>query len=259
MAEPVNRTILLMDIEGSGRRLDVEQAVIRRMMYSVLRSTLAAASVEPSEYRKEDRGDGVFVLVNPAVPKMQLIRALLTHTPAELHQSNRLASPSAQVRLRTVLHSGEVALDEEGALGADLVEAFRLLDSDALHQALRRTDEASVLCVSEAVHHGVVRHGHPGIRAEHFHHFATEAKEGALTGWLHDPTQIATEPGRPERPAGQPSGPTHSPAPPQPSHTSALPPMQIGSGNFFFGTGAQVAGDAVAGNKYVNEPQDGRR
>lgn len=185
---------------GSGRRSDVEVAVLRRMMYTVLRGTLAAASVEASEYRTEDRGDGAFVLIDPSVPKPQLIRALLTHTPERLYDSNRLASSSVQVRLRIVVHSGEVTLDEHGALGADVVEAFRLLDTRELRAALESTTEASVLCVSDAVHRGVVRHRHPGIRAEHFHRFVTEAKEGELAGWIHDPRRVGHAPSA-ERPS----------------------------------------------------------
>ncbi|WP_327073633.1 hypothetical protein OHV13_13385 [Kitasatospora purpeofusca] len=259
MSGPINRTILVLDIEGSGRRSDVEVAVLRRMMYTVLRGTLAAASVEASEYRTEDRGDGAFVLIDPSVPKPQLIRALLTHTPERLYDSNRLASSSVQVRLRIVVHSGEVTLDEHGALGADVVEAFRLLDTRELRAALESTTEASVLCVSDAVHRGVVRHRHPGIRAEHFHRFVTEAKEGELAGWIHDPRRVGHAPSA-ERPSPVQPAPAHTPSAPAdpqaPAMGGTLPAMRIGSGNFFFGTGAHIAGDAVAGHKYVGPPRE---
>ncbi|MET8544697.1 hypothetical protein ABZW03_29245 [Kitasatospora sp. NPDC004799] len=260
MSGPTNRTILVLDIEGSGRRSDVEVAVLRRMMYSVLRSTLAESSIEASEYRMEDRGDGVFVLIDPSVPKPQLIRALLSHTPEQLYDGNRLASASVQVRLRIVVHSGEVTLDEEGAIGADLVEAFRLLGTQQLRAALESTRESSVLCVSDTVHRGVVRHRHPGIRAEHFHRFVAHTKEGDVTGWIHDPRRIWSAPaaGRPvddhTSPASASSAPIDQASP---SADGVLPTMHIGSGNFFFGAGAHVAGDAVAGHKYLGPvPQD---
>ncbi|NYI05849.1 adenylate/guanylate cyclase domain-containing protein [Allostreptomyces psammosilenae] len=261
MTEPVGRTILLMDVEGSGGRDDVEQAVIRRMLYSVLADTLEAAGVEPTERRVEDRGDGVMVLISPTVPKPHLIRALLTETPARLHAGNRVAGPGTQVRLRIVLATGEVALDEHGAVGADLVAAFRLLDSDALRAALRRSAEPSALCVSDAVHHGVVRHGHLGIRPEHFHRFRTPTKEGAADAWLYDPTRTAAGPTRPAdgAPAGaEPTpGRPDQPAAPATSATPATPSgWQVGSGNFFFGT-ASIAGDAVAGDKYMGGGQGG--
>lgn len=256
--EPVNRTILLMDIEGSGSRSDVEQGVLRRLLYGVLKETLSAASVEATEYRTEDRGDGVLTLLDATVPKPQLIRALLTETPMRLAAANRLSSQGTQVRLRMVLHSGEVALDAYGAVGSDLVEGFRLLDSDPLRAALKETDEPCVLCVSEAVHRGVVRHAHPGIEPEHFHRFEIRGKgsEGRLGGWIHDRSRKRAEDGTAEAAttadtaaADRGSGGSGGPAGPFP------PPS--GSGNFFFGHSPQITGDVVAGHKIVGLPWDG--
>ncbi|MFE6721225.1 hypothetical protein ACFVDU_27005 [Streptomyces albidoflavus] len=257
MTEPTNKTILLLDMERSGSRRDTEVAVIRRMSYAVLREALSAASVEPSDYRCEDRGDGMFVLIDPSVPKPALIRALLTTAVDRLVSNNRLASPGAQVRMRMVLHSGEVALDEYGAIGGDVVHAFRLLDSPRLKEALRSTSEPSVLCVSDAVHHGVVRHAHPGVRPEHFHPFTVESKEGTtLTGWYHDDAVSWT--GENAERAGEPgasapsSGPSTPPEPEPPASTAAA---RAGTGNFFLGT-AHFGGDAVAGDKHVHGRAD---
>ncbi|MCB5911598.1 hypothetical protein [Streptomyces pinistramenti] len=253
MPEPSNKTILLMDIEGSGGRLDSEQAVIRRMLYAVLRETLSAASVEATEYRSEDRGDGVFVLIEPSVPKPALIRALLTTTPMRLTSNNRLAAAGVQVRLRIVLHTGEVAMDAFGAGGADLVHAFRLLDAEELRAALDAGSEPSVLCVSEAVYHGVVRHAHHGISPEYFHPLTTDSKEGVLTGWYHDSVvrdstldewPPVDEPGAVTPAQGRAEG-ERLPADPAPG-----PVLHTRTGNFFLGA-ARIDGDAVAGDKHV--------
>ncbi|MEU6488175.1 hypothetical protein [Streptomyces sp. NPDC046887] len=264
MAEPSNKTILLMDAESSEERLDTEKAVLRRMLYAVLKEGLSAVPVEPTEYRVEDRGDGVFVLIDPAVPKPALLRALLTAVPERLASDNRLAAEGARLRLRIVVHSGEVALDERGAVGGDLDHAFRLLEADALRQALRATAEPSVLCVSEAVHRGVVRHRYPGVRAEHFHPLTGTAKHGkALTGWYHDRTTAYVAGGGDGKGAGDaeragagnraeagPGAPAAPPAPAAaPPQGGAQPTLHAHTGNFFFGT-AQFGGDAVAGDKY---------
>ncbi|MFI9261620.1 hypothetical protein ACIGT4_28530 [Streptomyces sioyaensis] len=232
-----------MDVEKSGSRRDTEQAVIRRMLYAVLHETLSAASIEPTEYRSEDRGDGVFVLIDPSVPKPALLRALLTTTPERLVSNNRLASEGARIRLRMVVHTGEVALDDFGAVGSDVVHAFRLLDSSALRDVLRTTAEPSVLCVSETVYRGVVHHAHPGVRPEHFHPLTVDSKEGiALTGWYHDSSVVREDtPGDPTPESARP-GTTDYP----PSH----PAPRANTGNFFFGT-AHFGGDAVAGDKHV--------
>ncbi|MFF8830766.1 hypothetical protein [Streptomyces sp. NPDC015131] len=269
MADPSNRTILLMDMEGSGGRRDSEQAVIHRMLYTVLHETLAAASVEPTEYRCEDRGDGVFVLIDPAVPKPALLRALLTATPERLVSNNRLAAEGARIRLRIVVHTGEVALDEFGAVGADLVHAFRLLDAPALREALGATPEPSVLCVSDAVYRGVVRHAHPGVRPEHFHPLTVASKEGTdLTGWYHDRSlqyagagpdtavpgaRPAAEKPAAEKPsAGEHAGEHAAGGPPagRPAGAADVPALHTHTGNFFFGT-TSVAGDVVARDKHA--------
>ncbi|WP_445401952.1 hypothetical protein ACSMX9_10925 [Streptomyces sp. LE64] len=237
MAEPSNKTILLTDVEGSGRRLDSERPVMRRMLYTVLHETLLAAGVEAGRYRCEDRGDGVFVLVDPDLPKPPLLRALLSVTTERLVSINRLAAAGAGLRLRMVVHAGEVALDEYGAAGADVDHAFRLLEAPSLRAELAATTEPSVLCVSDAVYRGVVHHAHPGVRREHFHPLAVDSKEGPLRGWYHDASRRhRAEDARSAPAADAPAAPA--------------PVLRAHTGNFFLGT-ATIAGDAVAGDKHV--------
>ena len=190
MPEPINRTILLLDIEGFGKHDDVQQTFMRRVLYDVVRATLEAAGVEPTAQRLEDRGDSVIALVHPEVPKVRLLKALLTETPALLHGYNRVAASSTQVRLRIVLASGEVALHEMpgalgGLVGTDLNQACRLLDSQLLRDALRTATAESVLCLSESAYRGTAGYGWPGIRPEEFRRVVVQGKEGPITAWLH--------------------------------------------------------------------------
>jgi hypothetical protein len=259
--EPLARTILLFDIESFGKRDDVEQTFMRRMLHSVVEDTLTAAGVEQTAQHREDRGDSVMALISPEVPKNRLLRALLAETPALLHGSNRLAAASARVRLRIVLASGEVALHPQpgtlgGAVGHDLNQAFRLLDAQPLKAALRGRSDELVLCVSESVYEGVVRHGYAGVRREEFHRIDVQGKEGPLTGWLHGPA-AAEQPQTPERPAEQPaqtSGPIgeQRPAAPAPATINFNGGSPSFGGAFVAGdqhgvSGGQVTGDVVMG------------
>ncbi|MEV7778116.1 hypothetical protein [Kitasatospora sp. NPDC088351] len=256
MTESVNRTILLFDIEKFGRRDDVEQAFMRRMLYSVLHETLRSAGVEPTEQRLEDRGDAVMVLISPTVPKARLLRALLTETPALLRSNNRLAAASARVRLRTVLAAGEVAVQElggalGGAVGWDLNQAFRLLDSDALREALALGDGQSVLCVSDTVYQGIVRHGHHGVPAGEFRRITTEGKEGPLTAWLHGNragAALASATGREPSPA-EPAPAESSPAEPAPAERTAG--RAAAGGIQFLGGAPSFGGSLVAGDQHI--------
>lgn len=261
MHEPVNRTILLFDVEGFSRRDNVVQGVLRRTLTSVVDRTLMAAGVEPNVQYREDRGDGVIVLLGGDVAKTEVLRALLTVTPDLLHEHNRLASRSAQMRLRVVLAAGEIAHDPQhgtrgGVVGHDLNQASRLLDSDALRGALKeRVGEGCVLMVSEAVYDGVVRHGHRGVRPELFRRTDVRVKDGVLSAWLHQgqgtsgPDRSPAEPGKAE-----PTQPAQPPAPQERPggavftfHGAPVVHGSIVGGDQHGVSGGQVTGDVVMG------------
>ncbi|WP_051943813.1 hypothetical protein [Streptacidiphilus rugosus] len=252
MSDPINRTILLADIERFGRHDDVQQVFLRRVLYDVLRDTLRAAGVEPDEARLEDRGDAVMALISSAIPKTRLLKALLEETPAALHGYNRLAARDTQVRLRLVLAEGEVALQQlaglaagperavEGAVGSDLNQAFRLLNADELRQLLRERADDCVLCVSDPVYRGIVRHGYRGIRPDDFHRISLTSKEGELHAWVHGgrvggPGTSATqaEPAAASRPSG-----------------GGAPPSE-GRGVHFTGGSPSFGGSLVQGDQHI--------
>ncbi|MGW2177278.1 hypothetical protein ACWCXX_04130 [Streptomyces sp. NPDC001732] len=188
MNDPVNSTILLLDIEKYSERDDVEQAYLRRMLYDLADRTLLAAGIDETRRRRADRGDSVMELIDANCSVIALLRTLLTEVPARLRSQNRRASAAAQMRLRGVLASGYVAVDPlDGWVGSDLNHACRLLDADALRASLRARRDDFALCVSDTVYQGVVRHGHTGVPAEEFHSVTVDSKNGPLGAWLHGP------------------------------------------------------------------------
>lgn len=218
MADPVFRTILLFDIEQFGSRDDVEQAYLRRVLYDVVDTTLAAADVDETARLRADRGDSVMELIDTRVSVPALVKTLLTETPALLHNKNRLLASSARMRLRIVLSSGYVAVDElDGWVGSDLNHAVRLLNADPLRDALKQSDAGSVLCVSDPIYQGVVRHGPLGVRPDDFHRVTVETKEGPTVAWLYGEPGDDTAAGPPEEEsptagspaAGAPANHTH--------------------------------------------------
>jgi hypothetical protein len=207
MTDPVYRTILLFDIEQYGSRDDVEQAFLRRVLYEVVDATLVAASVDETARLRADRGDSVMELIDTQVSVPSLVKTLLTETPAHLHNKNRLLASSARMRLRIVLSSGYVAIDENGWVGSDLNHAVRLLNADPLRDALKQREGDSVLCVSDGIYDGVVRHGPLGVRPEDFHRVTVETKEGPTVAWLHGEPGSS---GSPDASAGSASVPAAS-------------------------------------------------
>ncbi|MFF8098840.1 hypothetical protein ACF07S_03425 [Streptomyces sp. NPDC016640] len=250
MTDPVSRTILLLDIERYSDRDDVEQAYLRRMLYDVTDRALEAAGIDETLRLRADRGDAVMELIDANAPVTALLRALLTEVPSQLRAVNRMASRSAQIRLRGVLATGYVAVDRhDGWVGSDLNHACRLLDARLLRSALRERADDLALCVSDALYAGVVRHDHPGIPAADFHAVTVDSKNGPLTAWLHGPVP-ASEHGRGratkdhgERGEEAPGGSGDRPAP-----TTAHPRGHAESG------GRQEGGPAPAGDRGAPAP-----
>ncbi|QGV79088.1 hypothetical protein [Streptomyces ficellus] len=211
MTDPVSRTILLLDIEKYSDRDDVEQAYLRRMLYGISDSALESAGIEETLRLRADRGDSVMELIDANASVTALLRALLTEVPVQLRAVNRMASSSAQIRLRAVLATGYVAVDAlDGWVGSDLNHACRLLDAELLRAALRERGDDFALCVSEPVHSGIVRHGHRGIPPEDFHPITVTSKNGPLRAWLHGPV-----------PTGAATGAAAGSAAPEPTGTPA--------------------------------------
>ncbi|MEV8549678.1 hypothetical protein AB0L04_07535 [Streptomyces glaucescens] len=216
MSDPVSRTILLLDIERFSDRDDVEQAYLRRMLYDITDRALESAGIDETRRLRADRGDSVMELIDANAPVTALLRALLGEVPAQLRAVNRMASRSAQIRLRGVVASGWVAVDErDGWVGSDLNHACRLLDADVLRAALRERADDFALCVSDALYSGVVRHDHPGIPAAGFHRVTVPSKNGPLTAWLHGPLPAGAagtnhgERGEGDAPGGSGDRPAH--------------------------------------------------
>ncbi|MFI6091474.1 hypothetical protein [Streptomyces sp. NPDC051218] len=231
MTDHLHRTILLFDIEQFGTRDDVEQAFLRRMLYDVADDTLTAADVSETARLRADRGDSVVELIDANVPVSRLLKVLLTETPMLLHAKNRLMAGSTRMRLRVVLAAGYVGVDEKGWIGGDLNHAFRLLDAEPLREALRTGADSSVLCVSDAVYQGVVRHGHHGVRPEEFHQVAVPTKEGPTSAWLR---RVAAPEQGGDRGASRPSAASHTA--PSPTGTQIM-------GSQYGVTGGQVDGN----------------
>lgn len=92
-----------------------------------------------------DRGDGILALIHPVdqAPKAALLKTvipalnqLLTDYNASLPHASRA---QRQLRIRAVVHAGEVHFDANGCFGEALDIAFRLLDATHAKKALQAT------------------------------------------------------------------------------------------------------------------------
>ncbi|MBP2334341.1 hypothetical protein JOF41_000519 [Saccharothrix coeruleofusca] len=198
----VHRTIVAVDVVAFGERSRPQQDVIRRGLYSALEHAFDECGIPwggdwPGTYR-EDRGDGLFVLLPPGVAKRRVVSALLHLLDGELRRYNAMLVPQARIQLRAAVTAGDVAHDGNGAVGAELVLAFRLLDSAPLRAELARSGAVLGLVVSERFFDDVIR-DEPACEPELYHRVEVDHKEVHTAAWL----RLYGSPARAE-PAGPP-------------------------------------------------------
>lgn len=155
-ADPLTRSFLVLDVEGSQTRNNVQRQAVRREFYEVLHRAVAEAGIEPEERTVEDRGDGVLAVFGRPVWDVldDVVDGLVRH----LTNINIAKNPPDWLRLRFAVHHGLVNQDQHGWSGEALDETFRLNGLQPVKDMLRVAVRAqSVLVVSDEVYRNVVR------------------------------------------------------------------------------------------------------
>jgi class 3 adenylate cyclase len=192
---PRHRAIVALDIEHSTSRPDPVKAELRRTLYDLFRQALRSSGVSRRHHdRFSDRGDGLLALIYPMdqVPKALLLNRAIP-VFAKLLADYNAAVPAAdipylQLRVRAVMHAGEVHYDANGCFGEALDIAFRLLDAPAVKKALQATVGPLALVVSEDIFRAIVRHGYDGIDQRAFRPLVRVHIAGKrYPGWIHLP------------------------------------------------------------------------
>jgi hypothetical protein len=187
----VHRTIVVVDVEGFGdhRRTNADQVVVRAVLYGAVREAFGRAGISWEDCRREDRGDGVFVLIPAEVPKGLLVETLPSALVANLLAHNETHPGPQRIRLRMALHAGEVRYDRHGVTGASVNLAFRLLDASSLKAALAGSPGVLAVIASSWFFEEVVRHS---AVAATYRPVEVSVKETVTTGWICLPDQTGS-------------------------------------------------------------------
>jgi class 3 adenylate cyclase len=198
----VHRTILVVDVEGFSdqRRTNAHQVAVRNGLYRVMRDAFGRAGISWDDCDREDRGDGVLVLVPAGVPKSLLVESLPTAMVVGLCEHNGAHPGPERIRLRMALHAGEVCYDEHGVTGASVNLTFRLLEAGPLKHALAGSPSVLAIIASSWFFEEVVRHSDA---AAGYRRVDVAVKETTTTGWicLQDRTAAVPRPRRPSPPS----------------------------------------------------------
>lgn len=174
----------MVDVEkfGDQSRTNAHQIAIRDGLFRSLRWSFARSGIPWERCRCEDRGDGALVLIPPDVPKNLLAGPLPVELVTALQEHNATCAQQARIRLRAVLHAGEVRFDDYGAASAAINLAFRLLESVALRSLLAGSPNVLALMTSEWFFHEVIRH-EPANSPAAFRQVPVSVKETETTAW----------------------------------------------------------------------------
>jgi hypothetical protein len=193
-ADPVYRSIIVLDLEGSTKRTNPVKGELRRVMYDLLGQSLEAAAITGNRVEPlTDRGDGILVLIKPhdEVPKTVLLGRLIPLLATLLAEYNaQAARPTLRMRLRVVMHAGEVHMDGRGCYGEAIDIAIRLLDSPGVKGALKRAAASLVLVISDEIHSGIVCQGY--VDADTYYPVWARVASRRQRGWVHIPASVAS-------------------------------------------------------------------
>lgn len=180
----VHRIIVAVDVEGFGdpHRTNRNQVAVREGLYRAMREAFHLAGIPWADRDHEDRGDGMFILVGPDVPKSLFVESLPPALVTALRSHNATHPDSERIRLRMALHAGEVHYDGHGVTSASLNLTFRLIEAGPLKEALAGSSGVLAIIASSWFFEEVVRHSAADAAA--YRSVPVTVKETSTIGWI---------------------------------------------------------------------------
>jgi len=184
--------MLILDIEeyGAPYRTDAIRFWLCFRLRQFLTSALNSCGINERQYAMAKSGDGWLVAVDAAVGKPPILGPVMDQFAAGLQKQNHEVSMKEQLRVRLVLHAGDLLIDEQhGDLeGNVLVLAARLLDADKLRVLLKQASGPLLVCVSDAIYQQVIAQRHEGLDPADYEPVWLESKDAIpRLGWVRAP------------------------------------------------------------------------
>jgi class 3 adenylate cyclase len=193
---PRRRLIVALDIERSTSRPDPVKAEFRTMLYELFDAALRSAGISARHRdRFVDRGDGLLALIDPADQALlfNLVIPVFGQLLASYNASlSRPGGRDGQLRVRIVMHTGNVHDDNNGCYGEALDIAFRLLDAPRVKMALKEAPGPVLVVVSGDVYRSVAPRNSAGIDHMASRCLVTaQVADREYQGWIHIPAEAA--------------------------------------------------------------------
>lgn len=190
-----HNTICAVDIAGFGgmSRTRANYVALREGMYQSVEQAFLQSGIPWEDCYQEGAGDGILALAPATVTKGVFAEKLPVALVSALQAHNLTHPPEERIRLRLVLHAGEVTRDGRGVTGPAIIHAFRLLDSPPLKEALRESTGVLAIVASDWFYDEVIRH-HAEYAPGEYTRAAVDVKETNGFGWIRLPDGERREP-----------------------------------------------------------------
>ncbi len=178
-----NCTVVRTDVVAfaANERTDEDRKIIREALLTMTRVALGPVW-ETS--RRDDRGDGLLVIVPPGVPTALVIERLVTVLSHELKRHNRIYSAPIRIRLRVAVAVGPIEEDSVGVTGKPIILAARMLDAPDFKQAIADRDAILGLIVPPFVYDNYIGRGGDLLDPAAYASVAVQVKETRTTAWM---------------------------------------------------------------------------
>jgi hypothetical protein len=173
------------------RRDELIQLYLRESMYRMLEGAFTGAGVRWRACQHEDRGDGVLVVLSPALPVDKLADPLPERLRGLLRVHNRVSSRDARIQLRAAAHVGPVYQDAHGYAGDAVSQLFRLLDAPRFKQTLAASGRELGFIASDYLYRNVILRHAMLVDPADFQAVPVPALGPDGHGWAHIPGAAA--------------------------------------------------------------------
>ncbi|MEV4053968.1 hypothetical protein AB0J55_22485 [Amycolatopsis sp. NPDC049688] len=203
MTQVFECTIVVVDVVGftAPERHLSDRLAVHQGMYEVLKTAFVECDIDFDSCAKEDRGDGVLILLPSGTTRSTVADRLPERIVVALRRYNWTRTRRAQIRLRVSLNSGDVVYDGHGWVGEAVDTAFRILDAEVAKAAFARSDRLIALISSERFFADVIAQD-PGLLPETYNVIPVKVKSFTGSAYLRlqgassSPDPIPPEPSR---------------------------------------------------------------
>lgn len=171
---------------NSRQRDDDIQLYVHKSLYEMLQAAFDRSDVPWFSCAREDRGDGVLVVVPPAIPVTGIV-TVPDRLRALVRRHNHVSSDAARVQLRVAMHIGPIHHDGHGFVGHDVSLLFRLLDARALRRMLSESGAEVAFIASDDIYKHVIHRQPSLIDLAQFQRLHVRAKETNTYAWACTP------------------------------------------------------------------------